>query len=73
MVNLHLPEWSMQMKTDVLPAAGSQPGDLVGQPLMEPMSRMEVLLIQCYRRLSDQDRRALMRFAEALAATAAPG
>lgn len=73
MVSFHLPEWSMQMKTDFLPAAWSQPEDLVGQPLMEPTTRMEVLLIQCYRRMSDQDRRALMRFAEALAVTAVPG
>ncbi|MDH0373904.1 hypothetical protein N7402_00720 [Pseudomonas aeruginosa] len=61
------------MKSEVVAAAGSQLVELVGQPSMEPMTRMEVLLIQCYRRLSDQDRRALMRFAEALAATAAPG
>lgn len=61
------------MKSEVVAAAGSQLAELVGQPSMEPMTRMEVLLIQCYRRMSDQDRRALMRFAEALAATAAPG
>lgn len=61
------------MKSEVVAAAGSQLAELVGQPSMEPITRMEALLIQCYRRLSDQDRRALMRFAEALAATAAPG
>lgn len=73
MVSLHLPEWSMQMKSDAVTADGCRPVDLVGQPEMKPLTRAEQLLIQHYRRMSEQDRRALIRFAEVLASVPAPG
>lgn len=46
-VSLRSSEWSMQMRVDVLSALGSQLEELVGRPFMEPMTRIEVLLIQC--------------------------
>lgn len=73
MVSLHLPEWSMQMKSDVVTADGCRPVDWVGRPEMEPLTRTEQLLIECYRRMSEQDRRAMIRFAEVLARVPAPG
>lgn len=73
MVKFHLPEWSMQMKSDAVTADGCRPVDWVGRPEMEPLTRAEQLLIECYRRMSEQDRRAMIRFAEVLARVPAPG
>ena len=73
MVSLHLPEWSMQMESEVVTADECRPVGLAGQPEMEALTRVEQLLIQCYRRMSEQDRRALIRFAEVLASVPAPG